>query len=429
MTTIKQLTIDAINELQCYDLNNAKYINAKDLLSIKSYSKGCNNSVGTLIKRKSFDSSSVVFGAIVDSQLVRHAKYSRKLSKYFVMVSEVMKEFGAKQAYDIKQAPPIVVDNGFSFFKDANGIEYNVEMRGERTKDGIFFKGKDLQGLFEMPSLCRNVVDNITTHTKGADYEFFIFTDTSTLGKVNDRELFITYRGLKKIINNASIGRAKEFSDWIDDIVFAAVCGSKDQRVDASSKILNVDAKVLQSFLNKSASDISCLYLIDIKRDVGDKKVFKYGFTKNLKRRFKEHVSKYGEEIALETFCLIPQKNLSDAETELKNCISDYVQPHGDYASDKELLFLSSEAQKNIKYVYNSISCGYCGDLDSIKLQYESLIKEKDHEINMIKKECELKLMQKDLQIMEISKDNQIKDMKIELLELKLKMKTSPEYE
>ena len=431
MTTLKDITINAISQLQDYELNGSKYFNVKDLVSVKPYSKGCNNSVGTLIKRKSFDTKSILIGTIENNQLVIHAKYSRKWSKYFVLRSEVMKEFqnNNNQIYNIKQAPPVIDDNGFCFFKDANGVEYSVEMRGVRTKDGIFFKAKDLQSLFEMPNLCRNVVDKTHTHIENVDYEFFISGNTHTQVEVNGKELFVTYKGLKKIINNASIGRAKEFSDWIDDIVFASVCGTKEQRIDASSKILDVDAKCLQSFMNKSASDVSCLYLIDIKRRVDGKNVYKCGFTKNLKRRFKEHVSKYGEDISLETFCLIPMKNLSDAEKELKNCISDYIQTHAEFITDEELLFLCKEAQKNIKYVFNNISCRYCGDLDSIKLQYESIIKEKDYEIAMIKKEAELKLsekdnqlLQKDLRIVEASKDNQIKDMKIELLELKLKM-------
>lgn len=434
MTTLGDLIIDAINKLQIYELNNEIYIAVKDLLSIKSYSKGCNNAVGTLINRKRFDTKSIVFGAITNDQLAQHTKYSRKFSKYFVTISEVMKEFNKNEIntkYSIKQAPAIIDDNGFCFFKDGNGVEYNVEMRGERTKDGIYFKGKDLQSLFEMPSLCKNVADQTNSFIKEVHYQWYAPAGTDI---INNKELFVTYKGLKKIINNASIGRAKEFSDWIDDIVFASVCGTKEQRIDASSKILDVGAKCLQSFMNKSASDVSCLYLIDIKRRVDDKNVYKYGFTKNLKRRFKEHVAKYGDNISLETFCLIPMKNLSDAETELKNCISDYIQTHVEFITDEELLFLCKEAQKNIKYVFNNISCRYCGDLDSIKLQYESIIKEKDYEIAIIKKEAELKLiakdnqlLQKDLQIVESSKDNQIKDMKIELLELKLKMRLSPE--
>ena len=428
MATLGDLTIDAINKLQTYELNNDNYIPVKDLLSIKSYSKGCNNAVGTLINRKAFDLKSVVFGAITNDQLVEHAKYSRKFSKYFVLVSEVMKEFNdtTNETYKIKQAPAIIDDNGFSFFKDANGVEYNVEMRGERTKDGIYFKGKDLQSLFEMPNLCRSIVDKGHSFIQEIDYQWYA---THNSVAANNKELFITYKGLKKIIHNATIGRAKEFADWIDDIVFAAVCGTKEQRVDASSKILNIDAKCLQSFMSKSASSISCLYLIDIKRNVGDKKVFKYGFTNNVKRRFREHANKYGDDITLETFCLIPLKNLSDAETELKNCISDYIQSHVEFDGDSELLFLCGEAQKNIKFVYNNISHRYCGDLDSIKLQYESIIKEKDHEINIIKKDFELQLseknnelLQKDIQIIESSKDNQIYQMKIELLEMKLKM-------
>lgn len=436
MNTLKDILVKSIRQLNYFTINESKYINVKDLLTVKSYSKGCNNSVSTLIKRKSFHASSIIFGAINDDQLIIHEKYSRKLSKYFVLLSEVMKEFEDNEAYNIKQAPLVIADNGFSFFKDASGIEYNVEMRGQRTKDGIFFKGKDLQNLFEMPNLCRNVTDSTHRFIKHIDYDHYIFTNTHAGGTVNNKELYITYKGLKNIINNATIGRAKEFSDWIDDIVFASIGGSKEQRTEVSSKILNIDAKCLQSFMNKSASEISCLYLIDTKRNAGSKKVYKYGYTKNLKRRFKEHTSKYGENITLETFCLIPEKNLSDAETELKNCISDYIQSHCEFVSDTELLFLCEEAQKNIKHVYNNISHRYCGDLDSIKLQYESIIKQKDHEIEMIRKESELKLiekdnqlLQKDIQIIGSSKDNQIKDMEIELLKLKLQMRLSPETE
>lgn len=91
-----------------------------------------------------------VYGKVVDNELVVTAKYSRKFGSVFVNEDAVSELFSEKTA---TAAPPLIEDADFVFFRDDDGREYRVPMRGERSKDGIYFEVKGVMTTFNMPSL------------------------------------------------------------------------------------------------------------------------------------------------------------------------------------------------------------------------------------------------------------------------------------
>jgi len=59
-----------------------------------------------------------------------------------------------------REAPDLLVLEDHEKFRDDNNTVFEVEVRGVREEDKIFFKGKDIERVFEMD----NLVDNIS-HT------------------------------------------------------------------------------------------------------------------------------------------------------------------------------------------------------------------------------------------------------------------------
>jgi hypothetical protein len=459
MSTVGEIMLNAINNLSKYDYNSVEYFNVKDLMLIKEYSKGANSSQDRLIKKKKFSEESRILGRIsLDEKTINVDNVvSKKFTKKFVMASEVLKEFSYltkdendgendeendrdnKSKWIIHEQRPLIkaMDNDFYYFKDKSGVKYNVEMRGERTKDGILFKCKDLEKVFYMNRLC-DTVTNKANSFKELD-DFLYCKDPFNQGNVTDKTLYLTFSGLTKVIHNSRTGRAKEFANWLDDIVFAAIVGDEEQRKQSAEKVMNVDLQALVRALSKCSGKVSCLYLLKtgIKQD--NKSIYKFGLTKHLDQRIREHVSTFGDDLKLSSYCLIGESDLYAAEKMLKESVEDFLfkSKEDKFKCQIELIILDTKSKKHVKQTMELISMKFCSDSNSIisgiKLEFERelseckrKLNEKESEIMKLKLESEHKvaLHEKELvikdKIIEI-KEQEIKTLNQELDNEKLK--------
>ena len=434
-----------ISALNKYNHNGIKYFNMQDLMKNKDYTKGCNASQIKLMERKKFSNGSVIQGriGIDDISIFEDTVISKKHTKRFVKCDAVMEEF--KYIWDanmqnndnneqigrwnIFDAKPLVkpMDNDFYMFKDKDGKQYNVEMRGERSRDKILFNCKEVGEMFEMNRLDNDI---LKTHTSYNEIEDFVFCkNKDNILKNTDKTLYLTYSGLKKVINNSRSGRAKEFANWLDDIVFAVIAGDDEQRMQASANVMNISIQALIDIFNKNTSAISCVYLLKTNYNSDDKCVYKYGFSKDLARRFKEHTKTFGDELELTCYTFISEDNLSTAEKELKDAISCFG-----YKSDKELLksqeellLLGANEIKNVKSIIQTIGNKFGSDNKNLIDSFNKLIMLKDTEIRELKHEMTLKDKNIEMRDKQIEDERTIhklelesKDKDLEILNLKL---------
>jgi hypothetical protein len=393
-----------------YGLDNKVYIDIRDIRAECSvYCKGIRSNQQLLEKKNISD---YIYGKIVDNKLERAKKLSRKFGSTFINKSAITELFQEDDQSKLEPLPPIIDDTDLVFFKDEDGREYNVTMRGTRIKTGIYFKVKDIMYLFEMPTLNNDMKHANSAFKDGKHYKYFNTYNSGTLQSYTGKEMYLTYDGLIQVINDSRSGIGYKFKTWIDDIVFAAAFGTKEQKIEVSKKILNVDADHLRSIMSKCPLDIKCIYLIDIKVNDGNKKVFKYGFTDNVQRRFREHMKSYGENIILDSFVFIPTLSLSKAETEFKNSISRYR-----FSSDqeKELISLCDESVVNVKTIFKTISERYTGNMKEQITYFENKMKDLAHQF-------ELKIKDKDMEIIEWKHKYEMASKDVELLELRLQL-------
>jgi len=389
-------TKDIIDEIKAYRKNNPKSKKYKTVRSKKD-----------LVEKYNLDH---VFGRIINNVFVITSNYSMKNGSIYITKDDYDNAFGEKPEL-LQEAPPLLEDDDLIFFKSEDGTEYNVEMRGQRSKELIFFKVKDIMTVFQMQNLQNNILKNHTTYMNSIDYKCFTLSIKYNAADRQTKEIYLTYDGLMKVIYTSRSGNAYLFRKWIDEIVFNANWGTTSQKIETFKKVLNVDADHLRSIMNRSASTISCLYLIDTQKKDNLKRIFKYGFTDNIKRRFNDHIKTYGDSIKLDQFILIPALDLSKAESDFKNSVSRYQ--YEDNTSNTELISLCDESYINIKNIFRTISDKYCGNLRNQINHYEREIMELKFTIELKDKEIELR------------------DKEIENLSLKLKichLQQSPIY-
>lgn len=192
-----------------------------------------------------------------------------------------------------------------------------------------------------------------------------------------------------------------------------------------TSNIINIS-----NIINKSATHIPCIYLLKL-GTVKDLRIsfnintlyddtmilLKYGCTKNLNTRLKQHnkiFNKIQENINIELirFSIIDPLYIFNAETKLKSLITPY---HYTFETFKELIIIDSKTLKTIEEQYNILGTLYSGyNRDEINnnralLEQYNLLNEK---YNLLTKK--LDLLQ---QISVLEKQNL--EQKLEILQLK----------
>jgi hypothetical protein len=308
-----------------------------------------------------------------------------------------------------REAPDLLKLEEHEKFRDNEDNIFEVEVRGVRDEDKIFFKGKDIEKVFEMD----NLVDNISySYTKNEDFEIFLLAQDHTLyglGLVEKSQprrvqsVFFTYNGLLKVIFNSRSGVAHKFRKWATKIIYTAHLGTDEQRVEQALNIAGVNASLVKRVFDTCVTQVPCVYLIYIGAvtkmrkhypvDLKDHRtgiIYKFGKTKSLHRRLMEHVKEYGglecSELKLSQWSPINEKSISQAETQLSHYFNDkkiVFQRH------VEIVILGRGDMVGVKGQYLDVynKYGIVNDMLAISkenadLARDQLLKEKDERIS-----------------------------------------------
>jgi prophage antirepressor-like protein len=327
-------------------------------------------------------------------------------------------------------APVVILDQDLEFFVDALGERHDVEMRGARTVRGIYFTVKDVGRVFGTADLANDIQHKNTKPREGEDYVWFTMPQGEK--KSASRELFFTFLGLLRAIMRARTPIAEQLCIWVCDIVFVHGFGNEDQKVELINKM---DKKTLDTFMKCWAHDIACIYLLEtsMKQAESTKKVFKFGFTKQLKSRMGKHSTTFGPDCVLDTIILIPDESLSGAEADLKRQLpTQYFFTHG---SAQELLLLSEADRKTVRAAMQTVAVAYGGTTavheqrlknveQSYQLEIEKMKNEHLEERSKLKEalivatkdvalaEKETMLAKKDIIILQMRNDEQARRLK-----------------
>jgi hypothetical protein len=94
----------------------------------------------------------------------------------------------SEEAIEQEKTPDIIELDDDEKFRDDEGNIIEIETRGERTYDGIYFRVKDVSSGFGIENLRTTLIQKISGYTRNVDYKVFAcsevlnkhFTTTST---------------------------------------------------------------------------------------------------------------------------------------------------------------------------------------------------------------------------------------------------------
>jgi len=343
-------------------------------------------------------------------------------------------------------APPIILLDETEKFRDDKDKTVEIQTRGERKPDNIYFLVNDVSSAFELPRLSSVLLNK---HRDGyhinKHYIYFMCSSDIKDAKntITEKKLFLTYKGILRVLFTSHSNKADSFVDWATETLFTAQMGSRRARKNLAANILGIDADIVRDVFNKGAYTLPCIYLFtlgtaeDLRQSMNiDPKiddtsiVAKFGYTKDLSRRTREHADKLGvipnAELRLKLYSFIDPQFTSAAESGVKRFMNAF-QFGLAYKSTVELVTIPAKIMNIVAEYYNYLGRKYMGRLAEyvIRLkdvQHDALttVREKDNELCLFKKDIDL--LKKDMEIMALRHQNEMKEKSNEILRLQLQL-------
>jgi len=386
-----------------------QYYNADELqIEQPVLFKGCRNSRAILNKKK-IDEDNYIFVKIVDSKWRKSDGLSKKFDKLYLLKGWVDEQL--KETEIIEDAPEVIALEDHEKFKDDDGNTLEIETRGERIANKCYFKLSDAAEGFGMKSLCKTICNDQLVYEKDVHYKYFYCIEIHNLGlatnkNTNKKTLFLTYRGLLRVLFVSRSGNADNFVTWATETLFTAQMGTTKEKRKLVSSLLSIPVADIKAVFSKTSCKLPVIYMftLGIVKDLrktfnidekhkDDNVVAKVGMSENLKRRATEHANNYGKlknvSVELAQYEYIDPQYQSQAETDLLHILrnSGFILEHDTY---KELIIFNKAQLSDIKKYYNMISRSYIGHISELVSKNKAL----ENEILLIKGSLKIELME-----------------------------------
>ena len=449
--------------------NNNYILGDYILINAPIYSKGCRSS-RDLVRIKKIEASKFIYVKKVNDIWIKTEGKSVKFDKVIIKedIIKVIPELNNKNQIinddnGIEKAPDIIHLNDDEKFKDNDGNILNIETRGERETNKIYFRVKNVAEGFHMEFLQNIIIKENTLYRNNIDYKYYICEKKNSIennssnktSKKSDlsitnikKELFLTYEGMLRVLFVSRNNKTTNFIKWATNTLFTCQLGSVEQKQCLTSNILGVSIKAVKEVFNKNVSTIPSIYLLNLNTVdklrttfnipitySNDMIVCKFGCTKNIESRIKEHQNTYGKinnvELNLLMFSYIDPQFIFDAETNIKDFLYQYLYK---YESYNELVIINPKQLKQIKNQFDMIQNCYSGHIKELLLQMKELenkltlteatikINDANMKTNEEKYKNEINEYKNKNEILILQHKNELQSKNIEVLEYKLKL-------
>lgn len=437
-------------------VNSKKYTLADDIIiQCPIWCKGVRNG-RELIKKKEIPTTSYIYARKINDEWSTSDGKSVKFDKVFVRlvylkkidnyVKEVNKEDDIVDDNNIEKAPPIINLKDSEKFHDDNGNVLEIETRGVREHDKIYFKVKDVSEAFGSKNICKNIVNSSTLYIENNDYKYFICEKEYNLYQNTSKnrvskEIFFTYEGIIRFLFVSRCGNANNFIKWATETLFTAQMGTLKQKKKLASNLLGVPVDDFNNIMLKpnTKTDIASIYFIvfgtgkDLRGSmylddsIGDDDIIGiYGYTDNLRRRLVEHKNKYknikNANLTIKYYSFIDKSLLSKAEKDVKDYFIATCS-HLEYDNETEMVCIDDNILKYMESQYQTIGKKYEGDNKTIITKMKEMEVEHKYEIALKDKEIEMKDNEIKLNNEKHAKELAVKDKELAIKDKDLALK------
>jgi hypothetical protein len=423
--------------MEIVKLNEIEYINFDDFFKkAPIYCKDSRNG-RELIKNKKI--KDFIYVRLKENKWIitdgKSYKYDKILFKksFIDTIKEITEPIIIDNKYET--VPDIIHLDNNEKFKDNEGNIIEIETLGERKVNNIYFKVKDVMIGFGMDNLITTIIDKNTTYNENIDYKYF-YLKKEVNKQIKKKELYLTYRGLLRVLFVSRNGKTDKFIKWATETLFTGQLGEQEDKDNLASDLLGVNAKTIKDVFktNSSKTPVVYLYLIGNANQLLKNNrslimqgaasnynendiLCKYGCTDDLERRCSEHDKKYNKEfntkIELLCFSIIESKYIFEAESNITQYFKSNLI---EYKNSKELIVINKKDISQIKQHYKMIQNSYIGRYDEMNNKISLLEKE------IIELNNKILLKDKDIEILIGKHNNELKDKDIKILEYKIKL-------
>lgn len=194
--------------------NDMEYVQADYVLQYAPiYSKGCRGT-RDLLKKKQI--TEYIFMRLVKDDWEVSNGSSQKFDKVFIpktFLDNIPELNNVDKIVDnngIEKAPLIIYLQEHEKFYDNDGNTLDIETRGDRNVNNVYFKVTDIMEEFNIKYLNDSITHKQSNYVYNDDYKYFIcnsFNDNT-----HKKELFLTYRGMLHLLFNSVEQRTKEIN-------------------------------------------------------------------------------------------------------------------------------------------------------------------------------------------------------------------------
>ena len=309
----------------------------------------------------------------------------------------------------ILEAPSILTLEEHEKFRDSDGKIIEIETRGEKNEDKIYFKVKDVSLGFNLPNLNSVLLHTDKGFERNTDYVTFNRSLTNEQRDNKKPSLYLTYNGFLRVLFVSRNQNAKQFRKWAEKILFTCQFGSKENKEELASELLNINVRSIRDVFKSSVNSFPCIYLFElgkvsqlrdtfnISNDVDDNMmVYKYGMTENMKDRILSHINDYGKmknvNMNLKLFSYIDIKYKVNAEQDLRlffNSINIKLELDGtgEGGNRNELIVINDKMYKMVEKHFKTVSNEYLGATKEIQEKMEKM--KNEHEMEKMKLQYE----------------------------------------
>ena len=275
----------------------------------------------------------------------------------------------SEEQIEQEKAPDIVELDDGEKFRDDEGNVLEIETRGERTYDGIYFRVKDVSSGFGLESLKIALTKPDSGYRRNVDYKVFACAELtngyrSTTSTTSARKyLFLTYQGLLRVLFATRNNKTHKFQKWAMETLFLAQMGSPTERSIVAQRIQHSSFTFSGLYLIKIASVSTVRHKMLLADSVQDDDcVYKFGRAEQINARYLQHAKDLvyvGLGQTLEIICasFVPEQFLAEAEQSLRSKV--YPSYGHAYSGKKELIVLNAKQLRDVVRVYESIKTNY----------------------------------------------------------------------
>ena len=411
-------------------IDNEEYISSEELfLKAPIYCKVSRTGRDLIKKKKITD---YIFAKLIDKKWTVSDGKSNKFDKVFYKKSFIdtipeMNQIEEQVIIDdnnIQLAPEIIQLTDHEKFKDENNNILEIETRGERYNNSIYFKVKDVMIGFKLDNLDKNIIDKKSYFKENEHYKYFnckkINGNKTTKIK---KELYLTYEGILRVLFASHSPNVKPFIKWATESLFTLQLGTINQKEELISSVLGINAKVIKEVFNVDRNTLPCVYLFTLgtvkdlrismnidTRYLDDAIVSKFGFTKDLSRRTGEHLNKYNKienvNLKLKYYSYIDPQYMSNAESDIKDFMIAFNTKFN-FDNEYELVIIPKELIKMVERQYELIGKNYMGHISELITKIKELENKNEkqlltHQLELSKEKHENEILKKDLEIMKL---------------------------